>query len=82
MLAALAPWKIPVDEIGNKIVGHTKVDLIDTCKRQECNIGNMITDAMVEAVSQSYINLQKTPPYHFYIFFKLNAIYFLFLVHR
>ncbi|KAK0166412.1 hypothetical protein PV328_004835 [Microctonus aethiopoides] len=52
MLNALAPWKIDVDAIADKIIGQTRVELKKDCRFGECNIGNMITDAMIE----SYIN--------------------------
>lgn len=37
--------------LGNKIVGYTKVHLEGerTCRRKECNLGNLIADSMVNA---------------------------------
>lgn len=48
----LEPWKKAIDKIGRKYVGNTTV-LIDQskCKQVECNAGNLVTDAMVETVS-------------------------------
>ncbi|XP_034952449.1 apyrase-like [Chelonus insularis] len=48
MLKALEPWKAQVDEIGKKVIGRSKVELKRDCRVGECNIGNMITDAMVD----------------------------------
>lgn len=51
----LEPWKKDVDKVGNVVVGTSKVELQSNqgvCYREECNMGNFITDAMV----YSYIN--------------------------
>lgn len=62
MLNALGPWKIDVDAIADKIIGQTRVELKKDCRFGECNIGNMITDAMIE----SYINRSKDKNYWTY----------------
>ncbi|XP_076639053.1 apyrase [Colletes latitarsis] len=49
MLQALEPWKAPVDEKESSKVGRSKVYLDNKCRRSECNLGNLITDAMVDA---------------------------------
>ncbi|XP_054004217.1 apyrase-like [Hylaeus anthracinus] len=49
MLKALEPWKAAVDEKSSSKVGRTKVYLDNKCRRSECNLGNLITDAMVDA---------------------------------
>ncbi|KAH0547161.1 apyrase-like [Cotesia glomerata] len=49
MLKALEPWKKQVDALGSKVIGRTKVKMPKTCRVGECNIGNMITDAMIES---------------------------------
>uniref|UniRef100_A0A0C9RXV0 apyrase n=2 Tax=Fopius arisanus TaxID=64838 RepID=A0A0C9RXV0_9HYME len=48
MLKALAPWKIAVDKLSNKVVGESRVELRHFCRIGECNIGNLITDAMID----------------------------------
>uniref|UniRef100_A0A9I3EHZ0 Apyrase n=1 Tax=Anopheles dirus TaxID=7168 RepID=A0A9I3EHZ0_9DIPT len=48
--AALLPWKVAVDEIGNRKIGSTAVDLQKaTCGYGECNLGSLIADSMVAA---------------------------------
>ncbi|XP_039277321.1 apyrase [Nilaparvata lugens] len=50
----LKPWKVAVDLKGNQKLGMTKVDLNvreGVCYREECNMGNFVTDAMVHSVS-------------------------------
>uniref|UniRef100_A0AAG5D3W3 Apyrase n=1 Tax=Anopheles atroparvus TaxID=41427 RepID=A0AAG5D3W3_ANOAO len=47
---ALLPWKVAVDEIGNRKIGATGVDLQKaTCGYGECNLGSLIADSMVAA---------------------------------
>ncbi|XP_008212356.1 apyrase isoform X1 [Nasonia vitripennis] len=43
----LEPWSIEVDKIGKRVIGETKVFLNDSCYAGECNLANLITDAMV-----------------------------------
>ncbi|XP_060827614.1 apyrase [Bombus pascuorum] len=49
MLKALAPWKVRVDEKAGTKIARTRVFLDNKCRRNECNLGNLITDAMVDA---------------------------------
>ncbi|KAG5332724.1 APY Apyrase, partial [Acromyrmex heyeri] len=46
----LIPWKKVVDETALKKVGTTRILLLHNCYNQECNMGNLITDAMVNAI--------------------------------
>ncbi|XP_043470032.1 apyrase-like [Leptopilina heterotoma] len=50
VLKALKPWKKLADIKGKQIVGSTKVYLDGkyVCRRGECNMGNLITDSMVD----------------------------------
>jgi len=50
ILEALIPWKKEVDELALKQIGSTRVFLDPNCASQECSLGNLITDAMVDAV--------------------------------
>ncbi|XP_015191733.1 PREDICTED: apyrase-like [Polistes dominula] len=49
ILKALVPWQKDVDAMAWKQVGKTKVFLDSKCKGKQCNLGNFITDAMVDA---------------------------------
>ena len=49
MLDALQPWKASVEEKASSKVGRAKVYLDNNCRKSECNLGNLITDAMVDA---------------------------------
>uniref|UniRef100_A0A1I8PB47 apyrase n=1 Tax=Stomoxys calcitrans TaxID=35570 RepID=A0A1I8PB47_STOCA len=50
VLEAIKPWKEIVDAKGHVIIGHTAVDLLkDPCDKEECNLGNFFTDALVHA---------------------------------
>ncbi|KAK1129395.1 hypothetical protein K0M31_019127 [Melipona bicolor] len=49
MLKALAPWKVSVDEKAKTKIARSRVFLNNKCRRNECNLGNLITDAMVDA---------------------------------
>ncbi|XP_011696071.1 PREDICTED: apyrase isoform X2 [Wasmannia auropunctata] len=49
ILEALKPWKKVVDETALKKIGSTRVLLEHNCRNKECNMGNLITDAMVDA---------------------------------
>ncbi|XP_057660170.1 apyrase-like [Diorhabda carinulata] len=52
--AALEPWKILFDNQGNQVVGSSFVKLDSTsCYRQECTLGNYVTDAMVYEYSKN-----------------------------
>ncbi|XP_011876676.1 PREDICTED: apyrase-like [Vollenhovia emeryi] len=50
ILEAMEPWKKEVDATALKKVGSTRVLLERNCRYKECNMGNLITDAMVDAV--------------------------------
>nr|XP_054752976.1 5'-nucleotidase-like [Lytechinus pictus] len=50
ILAAVEAWKIKVDEVSNTVIGHTQSRLngdLATCGTQECNLGNVMADAML-----------------------------------
>ncbi|KAL0123039.1 hypothetical protein PUN28_007578 [Cardiocondyla obscurior] len=49
ILEALKPWKKKVDAAALRKIGRTKVLLDRSCRYKECNMGNLITDAMVNA---------------------------------
>jgi len=55
VLEALKPWKKEVDELALKQIGSTRVLLDSHCRYQECNMGNLITDAMVDAVRKIFL---------------------------
>ncbi|XP_072019418.1 snake venom 5'-nucleotidase-like [Amphiura filiformis] len=49
-LAEVQEWKPPVEELENEVVGDSCVQLyglIDVCDIAECNLANLLTDAMV-----------------------------------
>ncbi|XP_078036030.1 apyrase [Augochlora pura] len=48
MVEALEPWKATVDEAAKRKIAQSKVYLDSRCRQQECNLGNLITDAMVD----------------------------------
>ncbi|XP_044739289.1 apyrase isoform X2 [Chrysoperla carnea] len=46
----MVPWKEVVDQVGKQVLGETKVLLKQTdCSFGDCNIGNFIAEAMVDA---------------------------------
>ncbi|KMQ96284.1 protein 5nuc [Lasius niger] len=49
----------PIDDMEQKVIGKTRV-LIDgdskNCRRQECNMGNLICDAMLDYYAGEYLN--------------------------
>lgn len=46
----LQPWKYELERTTKHVIGSTKIDLqISRCKYEECPLGNLITDSMVEA---------------------------------
>ncbi|XP_072760214.1 apyrase [Anoplolepis gracilipes] len=49
ILEALKPWKKEVDKEGSRKIGRTRVLLNHSCYSEECNMGNLLTDAMVNA---------------------------------
>lgn len=48
MVEALKPWKATVDDAAKVKIAQSKVYLDSRCRKQECNLGNLITDAMVD----------------------------------
>ncbi|XP_051165507.1 apyrase-like isoform X2 [Leptopilina boulardi] len=58
ILAALQPWKEEADKQGSIEIGETKVYLqgLQTCRRGECNLGNLITDAMIDYYVKENVN--------------------------
>ncbi|EZA61540.1 apyrase isoform X2 [Ooceraea biroi] len=57
IVEALKPWKEEVDALASKKIGKTKVLLSrSNCRYEECNMGNLITDAMVDAYIDSAEN--------------------------
>ncbi|XP_033230427.1 apyrase-like [Belonocnema kinseyi] len=50
ILKALQPWKEEVDKVSKVKIGTTKVYLSgkSKCRQGECNLGNMVSDAMVD----------------------------------
>jgi 5'-nucleotidase len=54
-LEAMKPWKEIIDEEAGQVIGSTNVFLDATssaCRKGECNIGNLITNAFVDAVTE------------------------------
>lgn len=51
ILDLLDVYRPSIMALGNKIVGYTKVYLEGerSCRRKECNLGNLIADSMVNA---------------------------------
>ncbi|XP_038120936.1 apyrase [Culex quinquefasciatus] len=50
VVQALIPWKVAVDEQGNRRVGSAAVDLLkSSCNYAECNLGSFIADSMAAA---------------------------------
>lgn len=48
VLALLEEYRPKIDDLENKVVGHTKVHLDgSSCREKECNMGNLITESMV-----------------------------------
>jgi hypothetical protein len=51
MLTVIDKWKPKVINVTNVIIGRTAVELINSCHKMECNIGNLIADSFVYYVS-------------------------------
>jgi len=53
VLKTIAEMRGPIDELEKKVVGKTRV-LLDgnskSCRRRECNMGNLICDSMLDYV--------------------------------
>ncbi|XP_008187662.1 protein 5NUC isoform X1 [Acyrthosiphon pisum] len=60
MLTVVDQWKPQVTRITNITIGRTAVELINTCRGEECNIGNLIADSYV------YYNVMKKEVYNEY----------------
>ncbi|XP_011253188.1 apyrase isoform X2 [Camponotus floridanus] len=56
ILEALKPWKKEVDAVALEKIGSTRVFLSHQCYSEECNMGNFVTDAMVNAFVDSAEN--------------------------
>lgn len=56
MLTVVDQWKPRVTRITNITIGRTAVELINTCRGEECNIGNLIADSFVYYVSNIELN--------------------------
>ncbi|XP_053983325.1 protein 5NUC-like [Hylaeus volcanicus] len=57
ILEELDQMRGAIDEVSHKVIGKTRV-LLDgdskVCRRKECNLGNLITDAMIEYNAGEY----------------------------
>lgn len=53
----LIPWRNEINSIGATVLGVTKTPLSkDNCVYEECNLGNLITDAFVDHVKYKNLN--------------------------
>lgn len=48
VLAEIAKWRVGIDNITKQEIGKTKVLLDGWCRFEECNMGNLITDAYID----------------------------------
>ncbi|XP_012277874.1 protein 5NUC-like isoform X1 [Orussus abietinus] len=57
ILEELEKWRKAIDEVSHQVVGTTRV-LLDgdskTCRRKECNLGNLLTDAFIDYNSRQF----------------------------
>ncbi|GJQ87391.1 NT5E [Trypoxylus dichotomus] len=63
-------YRPQVEELRNKFVGKSSVVLDgykDTCRRRECNFGNLITDAMAAHMAKAYGNATSWSPVGIYL---------------
>jgi len=60
MLTVVDEWKPKVTSITNVTIGRTAVELLNWCRGEECNIGNLIADSFV------YYNVMKKDMYSEY----------------
>jgi 2',3'-cyclic-nucleotide 2'-phosphodiesterase (5'-nucleotidase family) len=61
LLKELQEWGKNVARLTKEEVGKTRVFLdgsAETCRLEECNLGNLVTDAMVYSVSLISISLE------------------------
>ncbi|XP_043482671.1 apyrase-like isoform X2 [Leptopilina heterotoma] len=58
ILAALQPWKQEADRQGSVEIGETRVHLqgLRNCQSGECNLGNLLTDSMVDYYVKENVN--------------------------
>ncbi|XP_029168931.1 protein 5NUC-like [Nylanderia fulva] len=59
ILKLISDKRKPIDEMEHKIIGKTRVLLdgdFQSCRRQECNMGNLICDAMLDYYAGEYLN--------------------------
>lgn len=58
ILAALQPWKEEADKKGSMEIGETRVHLqgLKNCQSGECNLGNLLTDSMVDYYVEENVN--------------------------
>lgn len=57
VLDELDKWRAAIDKLKKEAVGSTKVFLngdSKSCRREECNLGNLITDAMIKYNVKNY----------------------------
>lgn len=54
VLKVLDVYRPGIDALYNDIVGVSKVFLNGTCRFNECNLGNFITDAMLYSYASKY----------------------------
>jgi len=55
MMTVVDKWKPQITRITNITIGRTAVELINTCRGEECNIGNLIADSFVYYVSSNIL---------------------------
>jgi 5'-nucleotidase len=67
ILAELAPWKVGIDELQNRVVGFAKFDISSQmCYSRECGMGDLTADAYAAAVTK----MLNFPSKYFNNFFK------------
>lgn len=54
LLQIIQNYKKDMDRINNEVVGQSLVSLNGSCRLRECNIGNLITDAMLNFTREKY----------------------------
>ncbi|CAB3253193.1 unnamed protein product [Arctia plantaginis] len=54
LLQTLQNYKKDIDQINNEVVGQSLVFLDGFCRLSECNIGDLITDAMLNFTRENY----------------------------
>ncbi|KAI4455137.1 nucleotidase-related [Holotrichia oblita] len=57
----LEPYRLVVEEVGNRVLGTSKVYLDQgSCRYSECNLGNFMTDAMVAYYANNFTDTKWT----------------------